>query len=270
MRILLTNDDGIRAPGLAALHRAAAALGELHVVAPSKARSACGHAVTFHRPIEVRPEVVRDESGSEPFAGHAVGGTPADCVKVGLARLVPAPVDLVLSGINTGCNVGVHTIYSGTVAAAREGAIAGVAAIAVSLHIGRRDAIRWQRATEIAAEVLAALLAEPLRAGALLNVNIPILDDGAEPRGVRVVPASPGAMIDDYRGEADADGGMELTVGGHVRFREVPTGSKTRARRPGPPATKCAPWIAWSQPAVSTTRSGSRPSAAAKARRAST
>jgi 5'-nucleotidase len=158
-------------------------------------------------------------------AGTAVSGMPADCVKVGLARLVPAPVDLVLSGINAGCNVGVHTLYSGTVAAAREAAIAGVAAVSVSLHIGRWDAIRWDRASELAASCLERIVAEPLPPGTYLNVNIPILDGGAEPRGIRVVPVSSGAMVDEYQGDPDESGRVELTVGRLVRFHEMPPGT---------------------------------------------
>src|SRR5512143_1324203 len=104
MRILLTNDDGIRAPGIAALYRAASEHGEVHVVAPSKARSACGHGVTFHKALEANPVTVLDgeEGGASRtlFRGTALSGTPADCVKVGLTHLVPPTVDLVLSGIN--------------------------------------------------------------------------------------------------------------------------------------------------------------------------
>jgi 5'-nucleotidase len=134
----------------------------------------------------------------------------------------------VLSGINAGCNVGIHTIYSGTVAAAREAAIAGIAAIAVSLHIGSWEGIRWMRASELARECLARMLSGPLAGGTLLNVNIPILDDGAEPKGLKVVPVSPGAMVDSYDGEADAGGKVELAVGRHVAFHDVPEGSDTR------------------------------------------
>lgn len=225
MRILLTNDDGIGAPGLRALLLAARGLGEVHVVAPSKVRSACGHSVTFHRPLEAWPEAVLDDGDGELARGWAVSGTPADCVKVGLARLLDEPADLVLSGINAGCNIGVHTIYSGTVAAAREGAIAGVPAISVSLHIGHRDRIRWARASELAAEVLGRLAAGALPPGTLLNVNIPILDDGAEPRGVRVAPVSREPMVDVYEGDPGPDGRLELKVGRHVAFREMPPGT---------------------------------------------
>jgi 5'-nucleotidase len=229
MRILLTNDDGINAPGLAALYRAAKQFGDVFVVAPSKVRSACSHAVTFHRPLRAWPAPVRDESGEELCEGMAVDGVPADCVKVGLARVVPQPVDLVLSGINAGCNVGVHIIYSGTVAAAREGAIAGVPAVAMSLFLARREGIAWDRASELAADCLGMILAEPLAEGLLLNVNLPILDDGAEPKGLVVAPAATSAMVDDYQGGHDDEGRLELSVSNQVDFRDKAPGTDVHA-----------------------------------------
>jgi 5'-nucleotidase len=228
MRILLTNDDGIGAPGIAALARAAKTLGDVHVVAPAKVRSACGHAVTFHRRIATWPEAVVGHDGAVVCRGTAVEGMPADCVKVGLARLVPAPVDLVLSGINAGCNVGIHTLYSGTVAAAREAAINGVPAISISLFLGDREAIDWSRATAAAALALGRIFAAPLPAGTFLNVNIPILDGGVEPKGLRVGPTNPSPMNDDYAGEPDADGRYDLRVGQHVSFGTVHPGTDTR------------------------------------------
>ena len=225
MRILLTNDDGILAPGIAALHRAASAHGEVHVVAPSKVRSACGHGVTFHRSLEVRPTTVTGDAGAERFRGMALSGTPADCVKVGIARLVPAPVDLVLSGINAGCNVGVHTLYSGTVAAAREAAMAGIPAICFSQFLKGPTAVDWPRAEGLARACLDRILEHPLEPGSFLNVNFPVLEDGAEPRGFRVAPTLASAMIDDYAGAPDESGQMDLTVGRGVRFGQVHEGT---------------------------------------------
>ena len=229
MIILLTNDDGIEAPGLVALYKATRELGEVHVAAPSKVRSACGHAVTFHRPLEAWTVSVTDDEGEPLFDGTAVYGMPADCVKLGRSKLVPGPVDVVISGINAGCNVGVHTLYSGTVAAAREAAMAGISAISMSLFLRNRNEIRWDRASEIAHDCLASILSKPLPAGTFLNVNIPILDDGAEPKGVRVVPALLSAMVDDYQGEPDADGHGVYKVGRGVAFGEVYEGSDARS-----------------------------------------
>lgn len=226
MRILLTNDDGIEAPGIATLYRAVQSYGDVQVVAPSKVRSACGHAVTFHRPLEAWPQVMKDAEGREVAEGMALYGMPADCVKVGLTRFVEEPVDLVLSGINAGCNVGVHTLYSGTVAAAREAAIMGVPAIAVSLFLDRRgDSIRWDRAERAAGAVLERLLDEPFPPGTFLNVNLPILDEAKEPKGICVAPANLSAMTDHYTGEADDAGRYELKVGQQVSFGAVTEGT---------------------------------------------
>ena len=136
MRILITNDDGITAPGIMSLYEAAQGLGELHVVAPADVQSATGHGITFHRPVATRKHVVKKGDGTHGFDGYAVEGKPADCTKIAMFELVPKPIDLVLSGINSGANLGVNVIYSGTVAAAMEAAFMGIPSIAVSLHLG--------------------------------------------------------------------------------------------------------------------------------------
>lgn len=197
MRILLTNDDGIDAPGIAALYRAARALGDVTVVAPDSVQSAKSHAVTFHAPLTIKPHRVHAH-GEVLFSGYAVSGTPADCVKVARARICDAPFDLVLSGINAGANLGVHTFYSGTVGAAREAAMADIPAIAMSLHLGRSALTRWEQASEWAAEVLRQVLEHPVPARSVLNINLPITDQGHAPRGVRVVRASVSPMVDNY------------------------------------------------------------------------
>jgi len=120
MKILLTNDDGIYAPGLLALHHALESDYDVHVVAPSSEMSAVGHAITISSPLRVR-EI--NKNGS--FFGYAVKGTPADCVKIAVQELLDEPPDIILSGINLGANVGVNVLYSGTVSAATEGAFLG-------------------------------------------------------------------------------------------------------------------------------------------------
>ena len=197
MRILLTNDDGIHAPGLSALYQAIQPLGEVHVVAPASVQSATSHAVTFHKPVPTRREAVACKIIEQSFEGIAVDGRPADCVKLGLTFLVPG-VDLVVSGMNSGANVGINTIYSGTVAAAREAAFIGVPAIAVSLHIGERGKTPWRKAAAHAANVIRRIISRPLERHTLLNVNIPILDNDAEPAGVRVVPVNTSAIVERY------------------------------------------------------------------------
>lgn len=128
MRILICNDDGIFAPGIAALREALSDLAEIHVVAPETERSAVGHAITIYNPLKTK----RIQKGGM-FFGHAVDGTPADCVKLAISALLPEPPDLVVSGINLGPNAGISVIYSGTVSAATEGTILGIPSMAISL-----------------------------------------------------------------------------------------------------------------------------------------
>src|SRR5438105_5778795 len=130
MLILLTNDDGIRAPGLVAMYRELTKLGEVQVVAPETVQSATGHGITVGTPLLTDRVTVEDA-----FTGTAVDGRPADCVKLAIAKLLPRQPDLVVSGINSGANVGINVIYSGTVAAAIEAAFLGLPSIAVSLYL---------------------------------------------------------------------------------------------------------------------------------------
>ena len=138
MRILLTNDDGIYAPGLRALLPELRKLGEVTVVAPATEQSAVGHSVTLTNPLIVQ-EVLDDDR--QPL-GWAVEGRPADCVKLALRELLPEPPDLIVSGLNAGSNAGINVLYSGTVAAAIEGAFFRVTSIACSLEYTQADAAR--------------------------------------------------------------------------------------------------------------------------------
>ena len=132
MQILLTNDDGIYAPGLAALERQLHSLGDVTVAAPLTEQSGVGHSITYLTPLMARE--VFDDQGRR--RGWAVEGSPADCVKLAIAELCPSRPDLVVSGINSGQNAGINVLYSGTVAAAIEGAFFGITSIAVSLEFG--------------------------------------------------------------------------------------------------------------------------------------
>lgn len=171
MRLILTNDDGIDAPGLAALERAASGLGEIQVVAPLGPQSGCGHVVTTHRPL--------DFDRRSPVAA-SVDGTPADCVRLALHHLAPG-AGWVLSGINAGGNLGADVYHSGTVAAAREAAFHGVPAIAVSHYIARGLAIDWDRAVAVVGPLLRKLMDRPCPRGHFWNVNLPHpLDVGAD------------------------------------------------------------------------------------------
>ncbi len=199
MHILLTNDDGIDAPGIAALHDALVGLGEILVVAPLTVQSASGHGITFHAPLMTR------EVRTSSFTGIAVDGRPADCVKVALRAIWPARFgassrpDLVVSGMNSGANVGVNVIYSGTVAAAVESAFLGVPAIAVSQHFGRGGTPHVARAAWIARQAIDRILEHPLDAHRVMNVNIPRTEcaDATMPP-IRVVPMNTAAGIDGY------------------------------------------------------------------------
>lgn len=168
MRILVANDDGYLAPGLAALVRAIEGLGEITVVAPEQNASGTSNALTLNRPLSVFE--ARTEPGRPPIL--VVNGTPSDCVHVALTGLLPQPPDLVLSGINQGANMGDDTLYSGTVAAAMEGYLFGIPAIAFSQV--ERGWVELEAAARTARGVVEQVLAA--RAGHapwLLNVNMP-------------------------------------------------------------------------------------------------
>jgi 5'-nucleotidase len=160
--ILVTNDDGIHAQGLNALADALVSLGDVFVIAPDREQSAVGHALTLHRPLRV------DKVGERRFA---VNGTPSDCVNLGVLGLLPEPPVLVVSGINHGSNLGDDVTYSGTVSAAMEGTLLGVASMAVSQTEG--EAAGFEAAGRVAQLVAARLLVEGLPAKTLLNVNVP-------------------------------------------------------------------------------------------------
>lgn len=176
MHILLCNDDGLDAPGLAALHRACRCLGEVSVVAPATEQSTTGHAVNLRRPVRVRE--YRHPSFGRVFA---VEGTPADCVRLAIAELIERPIDLVASGINRGANLGVDVYYSGTVAGAREAAILGLSAVAVSQFVVRGQDVDWDRASQLTQRFLQEWLphskawneGKPDGAARLWNVNLP-------------------------------------------------------------------------------------------------
>ena len=147
MRILLTNDDGIFAPGLAALRRELSKLGDVTVVAPATEQSGVGHSITFLMPL-----VYREVYDGDLFVGYAVEGSPADCVKLAVAELCSEPPQLVVSGINGGLNAGINVLYSGTVAAAIEGAFFQIDSVAVSLEYD--DHARFDAAAVVARHVI--------------------------------------------------------------------------------------------------------------------
>jgi 5'-nucleotidase len=183
---------------LKALAQALEAVGEVVVVAPDRERSAVGHAVTMTEPLRAWRE--RWPDGREVYV---VGGTPADCVKIGLQALLPKRPDAVLSGINLGGNAGVNVIYSGTVSAATEATILGVPAAAVSLDTFTDP--DFGPAARVAAWVAARILEEGLPPGVLLNVNVPAVP-AAEIAGVRVTRQSGAVLEDRYEERRDPRG----------------------------------------------------------------
>src|SRR5947208_10491312 len=154
MFILLTNDDGIHAPGIVAMWRELIKLGEVVVVAPETVQSAAGHGITISAPLLTSQVTI--ENG---FTGTAVDGRPADCVKLAINQLLPRQPDLVVSGLNAGVNVGINVIYSGTVAAAIEAAFLGLPSVAVSLHLKNDVPADYARAAALGRETIEMTLA---------------------------------------------------------------------------------------------------------------
>lgn len=170
MRILLTNDDGIHAPGLKTLARAAQSLGEVRISAPDRERSACGHAMTMRDPLRVR------QAEGWDIPAYEVNGLPTDCVNVGLTEVWPDGCDLILSGINNGPNLGFDITYSGTVAGAMEGTINGIKSISLSMALFVNDApLHYETGEQWLNENWEMLLSLPLGHLDFLNVNIPAI-----------------------------------------------------------------------------------------------
>ncbi|MBS1272616.1 MAG: 5'-nucleotidase SurE [Candidatus Marinimicrobia bacterium] len=164
--ILVTNDDGINAPGIAALYKALSQIADIAIVAPDREMSAAGHAITLSDPLRVTEVELEDG-----ITGCAVNGTPADCVKIAARAVLKRPPDLVASGINLGSNTGINVIYSGTVSAATEGIILGIPSVAFSLATYHDP--DFGPAAEVAKKVVTKVLENGLPENTLLNVNVP-------------------------------------------------------------------------------------------------
>jgi 5'-nucleotidase len=201
VRILLTNDDGVYAPGLRALRVELQKLGQVAVVAPAAEQSGVGHSITLLNPLVVQ-EVLDEQQ--QPM-GWAVEGRPADCVKLALLELLPERPDLIVSGLNAGSNAGINVLYSGTVAAAIEGAFFDITSIAVSLEYTKPKPLDFPQAATLARHVIARLIAQQPPRGSLFNVNIPSLEKGPI-RGVRVVPQNFAAHQETYDRRTDPRG----------------------------------------------------------------
>jgi 5'-nucleotidase len=207
MNILLTNDDGIFAPGLAAIYKELVKIGEVTVVAPAVSRSGTSHSVTFEGPLVCNKVDINGQ-----FTGYSVQGSPADCVKLAYMQLCNGPIDLLVSGINSGANAGINIYYSGTVAAAMEGAFLKVPAVATSLVVDEK--MDYEKAAEYCVKIIKKLL--PLESGYVVNINIPQLSRG-KPKGIKVVPQSTGGFHERYITHKNEQGQTvyKLDAGGH-------------------------------------------------------
>lgn len=217
MNIVLTNDDGFTAPGLLAAYEAIRDRGHVHVIAPKTERSACSHTITLRHPIMV-------ERHDHDIFGlvHAVDGTPADCVRLAFAALVDHPIDLVVSGINRGANAGVDTFYSGTVAGAREGAILGIRAIAISQAIRADVETDWAAATRAAKTLIGQFMDEALPGPGFWNINLPAPVPADAADRIRRVPVAAHPMPMNFNHESSADGKvLAFDYGASYWLREV-------------------------------------------------
>jgi 5'-nucleotidase len=215
MHILVTNDDGVYAPGLLALAQALRGVGEVSVLAPDHNWSASGHVKTLSRPLRAKPVELAD--GTSALASD---GAPSDCVALGVMGLVEHSIDLVVSGINPNANLGHDVTYSGTVTAAMEAVISGIPALAVSLDASEYPggALDFSPAAELAAQVAVLIARNGLPKNTLLNMNVPCLKR-EEIKGIRISRQGMRIYRDELVKRADPRGRPYYWIGG-----EAPTG----------------------------------------------
>jgi 5'-nucleotidase len=201
VRILISNDDGVFARGLVTLARKLAQTQEheVYVVAPDRQRSATGHSVTLHKPLRV--ERVDFEGGIK--AAWSTTGTPSDCIKLAVSQLLPDKPDIIISGINSGPNLGSDVLYSGTVAAAMEGAFSGFSSIAVSAQ--KNEQVAFDLAADFIADFLKVIPKAPLPARGMYNVNVPALSPD-EIKGVKVTELGTRQYQDIFERRHDPSG----------------------------------------------------------------
>lgn len=206
--LLLTNDDGFHAPGLAAMRNALADIDDVLVVAPDIEQSGVAHSITLHVPLRVR-KVHRKGR----LFGYAVNGSPADCVKLAMCELLKSKPDAVISGINCGANTGVSVLYSGTVAGAFEGAMFGLPSFAFSLDY--REDIEFSDAARVVRDVFTLFRDEPLAPGVLLNVNIPALP-ADKMKGVMITRMCRAPFIERFEKRVDPRGNAYYWITGAI------------------------------------------------------
>ncbi len=222
MRILLTNDDGIYAPGIRALRKELQKLGQVEMVAPATEQSATGHSVTLHSPIVVQ-EINDDQ---QQKIGWAVEGRPADCVKLALRELLGYQPDLIVSGMNAGSNAGINVLYSGTVAAAIEGAFFGITSIACSLEFTKACPLNFAQGANLCRMVIEQILEKNPSSGALFNVNIPSLELGPV-KGIRVAPQNISTYEERFDKRVDPRGRTYFWIGADFSCPDPHPGTDT-------------------------------------------
>ncbi len=223
LRILVTNDDGIHAPGIFALKQALDAAGHaVTVCAPDRPRSASGHSITLHKPLRLHEVTLPDGT-----IGYGASGTPADCVTLGILDVMTNQVDLVVSGINHGPNLGWDVTYSGTVSAAMEAVIIGIPALAVSLASYEKN-IHWDGAARFAALLAGRFATHSLPPATLLNINAPNLPQ-SEIRGVRVTTQGDRQYVDRLEKRHDPMGRPYYWLGGKIHDKEAAEGTDVKA-----------------------------------------
>ena len=176
MKILLSNDDGIHAPGLKFMYEELSRYGDVWVVAPLEEKSTTGHSLTIHKPLRILPLSGKNNKSNKRFFG--VSGSPADCVYLGIREIIGKTPDLVISGINRGANLGQDVYYSGTVSAAREACILGIPSMAVSLAVNFKkalseDKLNYSTAAKMAIQTLSIFSEIQITKHTLLNLNVP-------------------------------------------------------------------------------------------------
>ena len=208
MKILVTNDDGIYSSGIFALWDIAKEFGEVNVIAPINEKSAVGHGITISNPIFVK-EIEREDG----FEGFAVSGTPADCVKIGVKSILPFPPDLILSGINIGSNLGNNIIYSGTIAAAIEGATLDIPSIAISIDSYKPGSFSTSKI--VVRKVINFMENNAIPSGTILNVNIPDCEP-SDLKGYKITSQGHQYFKDNFEKRADPRGRDYYWMNGEI------------------------------------------------------
>jgi 5'-nucleotidase len=211
--VLISNDDGIDAPGIFALVLEMKKIASVTVVAPDRQQSAVGHAITMNYPLRALPFRKNGE-----FFGYAVDGTPADAVKLGVRFLLKEKPDLLMSGINHGSNTAINILYSGTVSAATEGTVLGIPSIAVSLTT--HDQADFSYAAKFAARLAGRVVENGLPQGTLLNVNVPAVPE-EKISGVRVTRQGNSSWEDTFDVRRDPAGREYFWLTGSMAIRDT-------------------------------------------------